>query len=126
MRCRPLRAKKKSFDLIYLFIYLLWAICSQVCCFAAWFSNDCHRKSTSSTRYKLNNVQFATCVFHSCLVPQTFNFILLIGFNLIFISDGVETMRIMEVNYLLFFQAALYLATAAGAFLTTKQNREDL
>ena len=32
----------------------------------------------------------------------------------------------MEVNYLLFFQAALYLATAAGAFLTTKQNSEDL
>ena len=32
-------------------------------------------------------------------------------------SDGVETMRIMEVNYLLIFQAALYLARAAGELL---------
>ena len=37
-------------------------------------------------------------------------------------SDGVETMRIMEVNYFLFFQAALYLARATGELLTAKQN----
>ena len=41
-------------------------------------------------------------------------------------SDGVETMRIMEVNYLLFFQAALYLARAAGELLNAKQNNEYL
>ena len=41
-------------------------------------------------------------------------------------SDGVETMRIMEVNYLLFFQAALYLARAAGELLTAKLNNEYL
>ena len=28
----------------------------------------------------------------------------------------------MKVNYLLFFQAALYLARAAGELLTAKQN----
>ena len=33
-------------------------------------------------------------------------------------------MRIMEVNYLLFFQAALYLARAAGELLTAKLNNE--
>ena len=120
------KGQKKSFDVIYLSIYLFWAICSQVCCFAAWFSIYCHRKSTSGTQdISLINVQFATCVFHS-LVPQTFNFIPLIRFNLIFLSDGVETMRIMEVNYLLFFQAALYLARAAGELLTDEQNSEDL
>lgn len=103
-------------------MYLFWAIYSQVCCFAALFSDDCHRKSTSGTQdISLINVQFATCVFH-CLVPQTFHFILLIRFNLIFMSDGVETMRIMEVNYFLFFQAALYLARATGELLTAKQN----
>ena len=32
----------------------------------------------------------------------------------------------MEVNYLLFFQAALYLARAAGELLTAEQNSEDL
>lgn len=41
-------------------------------------------------------------------------------------SDGVETMRIMEVSYLLFFQAALYLARAAGELLTAKLNNEYL
>ena len=59
-------------------------------------------------------------------MPQTVSFILLICFNLIFMSDGVETMKIMEVNYLLFFQAALYLARAAGELLTAKQSSEDL
>lgn len=109
MRCRPLQAKK-DFDLIYL----------------SMFSGRFARKFAASLLgfhpgYKLNNVQFTTCVF-PCLVPQTFNFILLIRLNLISMSDGVKTMRIMEVNYLLFFQAALYLARAAGELLTAKQN----